>query len=383
MQSKNWLFSKGTDLLVLFLPVWATWVACFLLPSSTLQREVPVWIWVVFILGIDVSHVWSTLFRTYLDKDEFKRHQYILTYTPILCFFAVFVVVSYSTGLFWRLLAYFALFHFIKQQYGFLVLYKARAGHFRIKKFFRDKWVIYFSMIYPVIFWHLKSDRNFSWFETGDFINFKTILLQVPGFSMQMLDQGLAVANIIYWLVMLAWLLEEVWLYYNKQIRFSSGKVFWMFTTAVNWYLGIVYFNSDLAFSLTNVVAHGVPYMTLIFYYVHRKKALSPVYSLDKKPFLPGGGLYGSLVFQGIFMLGIVFILAFGEEYLWDMLLFREKAGFFESILQYPMNMLENPYLQAFAFAMLSIPQVTHYVLDGYIWKGDESNPYVKLIFLR
>ena len=209
-----------------------------------MQREVPLWIWVVFILGIDVSHVWSTLFRTYLDKDEFKRHQYILTYTPVICFIMVFAVVNYSTGLFWRLLAYFALFHFIKQQYGFLALYKARAGHFGIKKWLSDKWVIYMSMIYPVLFWHLKSDRNFSWFETGDFVNLKTLMQQIPGFSTHLLDQVLMVANVLYWLVLCAWLAEEIWRVQRHQIHFSTGKVLWVFTTAVNWYLGIVYFNS-------------------------------------------------------------------------------------------------------------------------------------------
>ena len=380
-RKKNWLFSRRADLLVLFLPVWATWVACFLLPSSILQKEVPLWIWVVFILGIDVSHVWSTLFRTYLDKDEFKRHQYILIYTPVICFIMVFVVVNYSTGLFWRLLAYFALFHFIKQQYGFLALYKARAGHFGIKKWLGDKWVIYMSMIYPVLFWHLKSDRNFSWFETGDFINLKTLLQQIPGFSTHLLDQVLAGANVLYWLVLCAWLVEEIWRAQRHQFTFSMGKVFWVFTTAVNWYLGIVYFNSDLAFSLTNVVAHGVPYMALVFYYVQQKKAINP--ALGKKAFSQTRGLYRGLVFQGIFMLGVVFLLAYGEEYLWDMLLFREKTGFFESLFQYPLNVLENPYLQAATFALLSIPQLTHYVLDGHIWKGNDKNPYIKPIFLR
>src|SRR5207245_1522434 len=39
------------------------------------DRAVPEWAWVAFVLGIDVAHVWATLFRTYLDGEEVRRHR--------------------------------------------------------------------------------------------------------------------------------------------------------------------------------------------------------------------------------------------------------------------------------------------------------------------
>ena len=38
-----------------------------------------------------------------------------------------------------------------------------------------------------------------------------------------------------------------------------------MVTTALCWGLGIVVFNSDYAFTVTNVIIHGVPYMALVY----------------------------------------------------------------------------------------------------------------------
>ena len=113
-QSNTWLFSRLIDLLVLGLPVWLTWGFCFALPATALERTVPLWMWVVFIVGIDVSHVWSTLFRTYLDREEFAHHRTVLLRTPVLAFCLLFIIAGLSPSWFWRAMAYLALFHFIK-----------------------------------------------------------------------------------------------------------------------------------------------------------------------------------------------------------------------------------------------------------------------------
>ena len=115
----RWLFSRSIDLLVLFLPVWITWVVCFALPDQMLERALPLWVWAVFIVGVDVSHVWSTLFRTYLDREEFASHRTVLIRTPILAFCLFFAIAGFSSLWFWRVMAYLALFHFVKQQYGY------------------------------------------------------------------------------------------------------------------------------------------------------------------------------------------------------------------------------------------------------------------------
>lgn len=351
-----WLFGRNIDLATLFLPVWVIWLVLFWVSPETLALDIPLWVWVVSVLMIDVAHVWSTIFRTYFDREERNHHKRLLGLAPLVCFVVLLVVASESIDWFWRGMAYLALFHFIKQQYGFFVLYSVPTGARKAKRWLSDKFVIYASMLYPVIYWHGHS-RNFDWFVGGDFFHFDFDLLLVWPWL-----------NGLYWALFAFWGFEEVRLIRLKQIRFSIGRVLWLFTTALNWYLGIVYFNSDLAFTLTNVVAHGIPYLVLITYYQASKKRIEPQ---KTAPIIWIAGLVvvGSLGF------------AFAEEYLWDLLYNQEKAELFGSWIAYPS--IENPRLQGLVLALLALPQVVHYVLDGFIWKMNDKNPHLKTMLKR
>ena len=347
-----WLFGRNLDLLALFIPVWVIWALLFCLPVETLDTEIPLWAWVVGVLMIDVAHVWSTTFRTYFDKEEFSNHKQLLGLTPIICFVILFTLASESVEWFWRLLAYLALFHFIKQQYGFFALYSVKSGAIKVKRYISDKLTIYLSMLYPVLFWHLNV-RKFSWFVEGDFFQFHV-------------DSALvwSVLNYVYWLIISGWLVDEIRLIKQQKIHFSTGRILWLFTTAFNWYLGIIYFNSDLAFTLTNVVAHGIPYIALVIYYQATKETRT---SSNKRPSI--------LIIGCVIIIGSL-LFAFGEEYLWDLFLNQDKQELFGSWISYPE--ISNPRLQAIALALLSLPQVVHYVLDGFIWKMNDTNPHLR-----
>ncbi|BDS13208.1 hypothetical protein [Aureispira anguillae] len=344
----------------LYLPIWCCWVVLFSLPTEFLQVEIPLWLWVIFVLGIDVGHVWSTIFRTYLDPEEFGRHQKLLLIAPFISFILVALISWISIFWFWRLLAYLALFHFVKQQYGFLALYKMKAKDFGVSKFFNDKWTLYWATLYPVLYWHLAEGLHFNWFVEHDFLSLRPLLLGNSLLDLYILP----FFNGLYWLIIIGWAIEEI----QSAQQLNLGKLLWMLTTAVNWYAGIVYFNSDLVFTITNVVAHGIPYLSLIIYYQHQKAKLkSPKRSSSWK--------------LAFFILFVVFLLAWLEEYCWDMFIYGERASFFEAILAYPFELLEQPFAQAIAIAALTLPQLTHYIIDGFIWKSNAANPYVKQIF--
>lgn len=350
----NWIFNKRIDLPGLFLPVWLVLIGVFFLPDSFVHSDFPLWMWVAIVLAIDVSHVWSTIFRTYLDKEERNNHRLLLSATPILAFSVLFVLAFMSTFWFWRILAYLALFHFIKQQYGFMMLYKVKAKDFASRKWLTDRQVIYMAMIYPVLFWHLTPDRAFSWFVDGDFF---------AGYRLLFIPQNIwLVFHIIYTSIILTWLIIEI-----KRKNKSWGKILWVMTTALNWFIGIVYFNSDVVFTITNVVAHGIPYVILIVQYEHQK---SVIREKQKKIFF-----IAFYVVAGVLLLGTI------EEYFWDIFLYGEHRSFYESFTPYFDFFVEHPAAVALALALLSLPQVTHYILDGFIWKNNDQNPYVKLIF--
>lgn len=357
----SWLFNKKLDLAALFVPVWLCWVLAFSLPADILSAGIPLWVWVSIVVGIDVSHVWSSIHRTYFDKEEFNNHRTLFIAAPILSFVLSFGLAAISIDLFWRCLAYVAVYHFVKQQFGFMRIYKAKNGDFR-KKWISDNFIIYLSMLYPIFYWHLHPELDFAWFVHGDFL-----LLEV---SEKMQSIIYLVGNGLYFGLLLFWLAEELITSRRNREKLMIGKVLWVLTTAGNWYLGIVYFNSDLVFTITNIVAHGVPYLALIIFYNTKKESIKT------------SGKSSKTVQVALIILSSVFLFALAEEYLWDLMVYRDNEAFFGRLISYPSE-YPSIFWQLLAIGLLAVPQVTHYILDGFIWKNNSKNPYLKKILLK
>lgn len=350
----DWLFSKRIDILGMFLPFTLMWVIFLCLPSEFLEIDFPLWAWVVFVLGIDVSHVWSTFFRTYFDRQEFENHRVILMISPIVLFMLAFSLAFISIEVFWRVLAYLAVFHFIKQQYGFLALYRLRKGKkVSTKLRLSDKFIIYLGTGIPIVIWHFSPDPNFNWFVQNDFVFFNNSVL---------------VYTIIkYVLSSLYFILLIIWFVVNLKNGISLGAILWVSFTVLNWFWGIVFLESDIVFTITNVVGHGIPYLLLIGFYKSEKSRIKrKTFSFYK---------WISIIFS------IVLIFALIEEYFWDRLLNHEKGDFFDSFTPYFEFFSENHSVEALLLAILVLPQLWHYFIDGIIWKANEKNPYLKEIF--
>ena len=79
-----WLFSREIDLTVF---LGSAVLSLLLLVVGwrlgILNGESPEWTWVGAVLFIDVAHVWSTSFRVYFDKAEFKRRFWLYLLVPI------------------------------------------------------------------------------------------------------------------------------------------------------------------------------------------------------------------------------------------------------------------------------------------------------------
>ena len=178
--------------------------------------------------------------------------------------------------------------------------------------------------------------------------------------------------NWAYWALIFYWTANEI----RAKIKgeaFSYGKVLWTLTTALNWWLGIVYFNSDLVFSVSNVVAHGIPYIALIYFYDVRKASVKT--GINPK--------ISFLAKRLLIILGVILVAAIVEEYFWDMLVYNEHSAIFEQILPYNYEQLTSSWGLAIAVAILALPQQVHYVIDGFIWKMNDKNKYLKPIFSR
>ncbi len=337
--------SARWDLAVFGLPA----AAAFLLlawgaRAGVLHDALPVWTWVATVVAVDVAHVWSTAYRVYLDPEEVRRRPALYGGAPLAAYAAGVVLYSISGALFWRVLAYVAVFHFVRQQYGWVALYRRRLGAASRLDRVLDDAAIYSATLYPLLYWHAHLPREFDWFLDGDF---------VPG-----LPAGAAAALLpVHLAITAAYLLRQAQLRATGR-PISHGKNLVLATTWATWYVGIVVLDSDFAFTVTNVLVHGVPYLAFVWRYGRRRftTATGPVARLFTSGAWP---VY----------LATLAAVAWLEEWGWDRLVWHEHALLFPG----PALSLGSAAL-SLVVPLLALPQATHYVLDGWIWRA-KGNP--------
>ncbi len=334
-----WLFSARIDLWT-FLGSAGLALGLLLLGAVNgwLDHDSPEWLWITSVVLIDVAHVYATGFRVYFDRTELRRRPWLYVLVPILAFVIGAAVYSEGSMLFWRTLAYLAVFHFVRQQYGWVALYRARANDRERAGRVIDTAAIYLATIYPLVYWHCHP-RRFSWFVASDFAH-------LPAIAERLLAP-------VYWTVLGLYAVRAV-VQAIRQQHWNPGKDIVVATTAVTWYVGIVSFNSDYAFTVTNVITHGVPYMVLVYWYrEHRPEAVTACRSRRWSHVLT--------------FVGVVWLLAYAEELFWDCGVWHERPWFFGPGW-------EIGDFEPFLVPLLAVPQVTHYILDGIIWRR-RSNP--------
>jgi len=343
----TWIHSWKFDLPFLLAPPFFAIAIALVLNGASMTSGIPPWAWVAFILCIDVAHVYSTLFRTYLDPSVYEERRTLLAMVPIACWLTGTILYTLSAAAFWTVLAYLAVFHFARQQYGFLMLYSRFEAPSRARRL--DQALVYLATLYPILYWHSHLPRNFHWFIDGDF---------VPGLSPLVSE----LTGYLYLAVIAAYLVKEAFGQLRGE-RFNVPKQLVLLGTMASWYVGIVALNGDFVFTVTNVVAHGVPYVALVWIMGRKEAAQNPA----RESFfgLRFGQVY-SLAFLPVF-LGILLLLGFLEEGLWDGLIWREHRAIFAGFSFLP-SVLDKATL-AWLVPLLSLPQSTHYVLDGFIWR--------------
>jgi len=364
-RTQPWIASAGADLGFIVGPAFFITAAVVLLRDQVAEiSAIPPWLWLLLIIGVDVSHVYSTIFRTYLDREELKKRQALYILAPLGVWVAGVALYSISGLAFWRVLAYLAVFHFIRQQYGFMMIYARRERQRPKVTRYIDQAAIYLATVFPLVYWH-SHPRAFSWFIDGDFLE-----LHAPWLSP--LTAGL------YAGVMAAYILKEVF-YSFREKTINLPKNLLLLGTALSWGVGIVVFNNDLAFTATNVVAHGVPYMALIWIYGRNREQV-PEKASYVVPFV--SRLFSWKMLPFYFLL--LFALGFAEEGLWDGFIWREQGheGIFKGFRALPP--VDSGDMMVWLVPLLSLPQSVHYILDAVIWKHNlKDSEWKKILLLQ
>jgi hypothetical protein len=343
-----WLFSPALDLTV-FLGSAAVSLAflAFGASAGVIDGETPDWGWIPGVLLVDVAHVWATGYRVYFDFEEVRRRAWLYLSVPVLAFVGGCALYSRSELLFWSLLAYLAVFHFVRQQYGWVALYRARAGEHGAMGRAIDSTAIYLATLYPLLYWHGHLPRDFWWFLENDF---------------RPLPSDFADTVAPFWACALTlYAVRSLW----RGLRagaWNPGKDVVVGTTALCWYLGIVVYDSDYAFTVTNVFIHGIPYFAIVWAYGRRRRSRDDV----TRP------LYNRWMSSPILFLGLLWVLAYTEELLWDRGVWHERAWLFGSGF-------ELGEWKTLIVPLLALPQITHYILDGFIWRR-RSHPEFRVV---
>jgi hypothetical protein len=341
-----WLVSRRWDMAVFGGSALAA-LALLLLGRALglLHTGAPPWLFLVAVVGVDVAHVWSTAFRVYLDPVELRRRAGLYTAVPVAAYVVGVLLHSQSSQLFWRVLAYTAVVHFVRQQYGWVALYRRRLGTTSTLDRVLDQAVIYSATLYPLLYWHAHLPREFDWFITGDFI---------PGLP--------AAAADALWPVHVgvtaAYVLRQGQLWWCGR-PVSAGKNLVVATTWLTWYVGIVFLNSDYAFTVTNVLVHGIPY--LAFVWVYGRARFARTTETMARVFRPH--------YWPLYLLPLL-AAAWAEEWLWDRMVWHDQPMLF------PGPTWNLPRLAlVLVVPLLALPQATHYVLDAWIWRVRPQNP--------
>lgn len=356
-----WIYSRRVDLLFIIGPAFFVTALVVLLQGQIENIDaVPPWLWLLLVVGVDVTHVYSTVFRTYFDSEEMRKRQALYLLTPLIAWIAGCLLYSVDSMLFWRALAYLAVFHFVRQQYGLMMIY-GRKDNPRFKLL--DKIAIYSATLYPLLYWHL-HERNFDWFIDGDFFR-----LEASEWSI--------LAGWAYGAILLVYVLKEGLLWRQAQ-AFNWPRNLMLSGTAISWLSGIVIFDNDIAFTAINVISHGVPYLALMWIYGRNQAQLQGDKPTFRFPWI-------TRLFRRQWLmayLALLFAWAYVEENLWDSLVWHEHG----TVLYFSekLSIISSEQTLVWLVPLLAMPQITHYVLDAFIWRMHQSNTnWKQILFLH
>jgi hypothetical protein len=343
-----WLFGRNVDLLTFGgSALVAVGLVALGAPLGWLaRRSSPEWVWLACIVAIDVAHVWSTSFRVYLDGAEVRRRPLLYFGVPLVCYAAGVGLYALGPATFWTVLAYAAVFHFVRQQAGWVALYRRRAAERARLDRWLDTTTIYAATVVPLIWWHGHLPRQFVWFLDGDF---------VTGLARPVAD-ALVPA---YWLILAAFVARQGYLAFTAQ-PVNQGKVLLVLTTWLCWWLGIIALDSDYAFTVTNVLIHGVPYLVLTYRYGQARRHEAP-----------GSGVGRILRFGVTAFIAFVVVAALLEETMWDRYVWHDREWLFGVGREMDRGVL------LLLVPLLALPQAVHYALDAWVWRVTK-NPVLR-----
>lgn len=360
MFAKKWtLYSPIFDSFFFFSPFVATYIfvkICELyFPAIIYPENSPVWFF-VFAIVFDVGHVWWTLYRGYLQNHIFSKHWRLLIGVPIFSVITLAILTSIKVP--WydpfyvplAFLAYIAVFHFIKQQVWFVLLYGKMDENLDTMEYISRKidtiitWVV---TGFPFLYWIMHYETvSLTWFTPWEYIFLSSIVPKTE----------------LIWIIYVIWcilyIIFQILLIF-RWVQPNPLKYLYIIGTAYIWYNGMVTYNSIIIFWFGNILLHGLNYYGIIIGSTYHNSNYGKLIQSIKKSWI----LYFSMII-------ICSLILFGyiEEFFWNQFIWREKTIIFSDFFY---NIWYNQSILILIVSILGSIQLTHYILDRYIWRWD------------
>lgn len=254
--STSYIKNRSYDTFFFFSPLLFVGIFTFVMhlffPEYLSIQNDPLWFF-LFAIVFDVAHVYGSLYRSYFNLQEFREHKILYLITPLIFWIIGALFIYFNRGGEWLIyfVAFFAAYHFIKQQLGFVMVYASKEENRKPIDRIADKTISWAITGVPILYWwaHLDS-RNYIWFMKGEFVKLPESIFPAVW--------------IIFVLVILIYTTFEI-------LRSFQGrgtnllKYAYILMTFLVWFNGIVWHNSLLIFAFGNMLLHGLNYLGIVY----------------------------------------------------------------------------------------------------------------------
>jgi hypothetical protein len=322
--NKKWILgSFKKDFAAFYLPGAATTIFLLFYSLSADQFLFIFLAWLFFGV-LDSGHVYTSVWRTYLDKKEFKRRKWTYLLSPLIIFTAFYLISLFDFILLGAIVVYATLYHNMRQFYGMSKWYQKVNSSF-------DKISDYFFYILTVLCFvtvHFRTDLQLSEYypNANRFLYPNLFLVKICLF--------------LFFLTLLAWSIYE----FHK--AYKTGELEWARLLSIAFPVGLyavsfLHFKTLPTIVFPLVVSHGLSYMVLI--HQSARKTAEPE----------------KIISWGLPVTILAVALVFGSlEFYFDDFEFANPNSGFKPLLA----------------ALLLTPLFCHYYFDAFLWKSSHPD---------
>lgn len=340
-----WIFEKGSrDFKFIYLPGLVTLLIFELIQSNYLSTAILSFIIFNF---IDVGHVYSTVYRTILDKEE-RRRSKMYIYTPIALSIVIFLWFIFKIPYFWSFVGYYTLYHNLRQGFGIMKWYEKKN-----KKYYKLNNYIFYALTYiPIIAFHfLNKSFKVMYYTDQDILMYQDhhpFLINFGIFEYTFPNIFAFILLCFYFLILLFWIFKEI---KNNCLKKEYNRVLFMIYFFFIYYYSFILSDNILEMTAALVVSHGIPYFFMMKYSLIKTR--KNFFTTKKAVFF----IFVSALVGGLINFG-------GEEII--------SSGF--NYVESNLDIIE--FLLVFFYV---IPVLCHFIWDSYIWKS--NHPDAKIIY--